>query len=61
MTPDPYGSEADLGLVPGGRVKVVKSTSIDIASQPARRATERLAVYGKLSKKNSVWISKLND
>ena len=42
MTPDPYGSEADLGLVPGGRVKLVKSTSIDIASQPARRATERL-------------------
>lgn len=41
VNPDPYGSEADLGLVPGGRVKLVKSTSINVASQPASRATER--------------------
>ena len=34
VNPDPYGSEADLGLVPGGRVKLVKSTSIDVTSQP---------------------------
>ena len=39
--PDPYGSEADLGLVPGGRVKLVNSTSIDVTAQPARRGTER--------------------
>ena len=39
--PDPYGSEADLGLVPGGRVKLVKSTSIDITSHPARGLAER--------------------
>jgi hypothetical protein len=39
--PDPYGSEADLGLVPGGRVKLVKSTSIDVTSQPTRRGPER--------------------
>ena len=41
VNPDPYGSEADLGLVPGGRVKLVKSTSIDITSQPSRRGPER--------------------
>jgi hypothetical protein len=39
--PDPYGSEADLGLVPGGRVKLVKSTSIGVTSQPTRRGPER--------------------
>ena len=27
--PHPQGSESDLGLVPGGRVKLVRSTALD--------------------------------
>ena len=33
--PEPHGSEFDLGLAPGGRVKLVKSASVDLASSPA--------------------------
>ncbi|XP_062519649.1 cytoplasmic dynein 2 intermediate chain 1-like isoform X2 [Corticium candelabrum] len=32
--PDPAGSESDLGLIPGGRVKLVKSTSISLQPPP---------------------------
>jgi len=30
--PDPHGSDSDLGLVPGGRVKLVKSASLDVCT-----------------------------
>ena len=35
LNPDPYGSDSDLGLVPGGRVKLVKSATVNLASGPA--------------------------
>ena len=30
--PDPHGSESDLGLAPGGKVKLVKSASLDVST-----------------------------
>ena len=36
--PEPHGSESDLGLVPGGRVKLVKSASVEVCqSHPTSR------------------------
>ena len=32
LNPDPYGSDSDLGLVPGGRVKLVKSATVNIVT-----------------------------
>lgn len=34
-SPDPSGSDSDLGLVPGGRVKLVKSASVSLAISPS--------------------------
>ena len=34
--PDPHGSDSDLGLVPGGKVKLVKSASVDVSMSNAR-------------------------
>ena len=34
---DPYGSDSDLGLVPGGRVKLVKSASVNLATGPSSK------------------------
>ena len=41
--PDPHGSESDFGLVPGGRVKLVKSTTIDVC-KPSPRSVVIAAV-----------------
>ena len=36
--PEPHGSESDLGLVPGGRVKLVKCASVEVCREdPASR------------------------
>ena len=35
-TEDPFGSDSDLGLMPGGRVKLVKSVTIDLSSLPVK-------------------------
>ncbi|XP_064397661.1 cytoplasmic dynein 2 intermediate chain 1-like [Halichondria panicea] len=32
FSPDPHGSDSDLGLVPRGRVKLVKSSTLDVTS-----------------------------
>ena len=37
---DPFGSDSDLGLMPGGRVKIVKFGTIDISSLPGQRSVE---------------------
>ncbi len=34
--PDPHSSEIDLGLVPGGRVKLVKSATINVCNPTTR-------------------------
>ena len=34
--PDAHGSDSDLGLVPGGKVKLVKSASVDVSMSNAR-------------------------
>ena len=34
--PDAHGSDSDLGLVPGGKVKLVKSASVDVSTSTAR-------------------------
>ena len=35
LTPDPHGSDSDLGLVPLGRVKLIKSSTLDVTGGPA--------------------------
>jgi len=35
LSPDPHGSDSDLGLVPLGRVKLVKSSSLTLTTGPA--------------------------
>ena len=37
VNPDPHGSDSDLGLIPGGRVKLVKSASVNLTSGPTRQ------------------------
>ena len=34
--PDPHGSESDLGLVPGGKVKLVKNVTIETCAPIGR-------------------------
>ena len=34
---DPFGSDSDLGLMPVGCVKLVKSVTIDLSSLPGKR------------------------
>ena len=49
LNPDPYGSDSDLGLVPGGRVKLVKSATVNImASGPARDLFSSMGMYSSI-------------
>ncbi len=48
LNPDPYGSDSDLGLVPGGRVKLVKSATVDMASGPARDLFSSAGMFSSL-------------
>ncbi len=41
---DPFGSDSDLGLMPGGRVKLVKSVTIDLSSLPGQRSAAHIYV-----------------
>ena len=42
---DPFGSDSDLGLMPGGRVKLVKSVTIDLSSLPGQRSVEANQIF----------------
>lgn len=43
-SPDPSGSDSDLGLAPGGRVKLVKSASVNLASSLTRQVQRSVSM-----------------